>query len=851
MSAPVKRIKPGEVIPAEADSRKMAGLALVEDEKMDHAVRAYRAATELTPLVNAFVRALTRRPEVKVQWSAGTPRTDGTIIYLRPPYVLGEPAVPHPDRNKCAERLDNDLLWCPACRRVEEVMQVLFHEISHITEDSFTRLTEKEKTDAVKRGLAERLRARDTAEIEKAREAKLIEMIEANYGKNFMGAAALVSDYLPALVNALEDARVNARTFERRKGTKRMYRGAIRQVIETGFDLPDGTHIDWKEQEPEVQAPIALLLKASGYDELLDGFHPLVLEAVNSLEVVLALQGLAESRSPATPFRIAPVALEAFRARGLMRRRDDVEDDPMLPPPPPPSGEPEKDEDEKPKGEESEDAPKGDEPSDDKSEESEAPGQDDDAENKRTSDQDDDEEVDSDDDGEQTEDTGRSKSDDGDGEDDGAEDDTFSESVDGEDEDDASEDAGDDGEGKPGDGDGSDGDGSDDDDDEGDEGSGDSDGEGSSSGSGEGDEDGSGGDDEGDGFKEAETSGDDVDALVGAFGGHGPLSSEDDVDPDFDRVIDVLVAQGEFFDEPSKRIANVRISRYGVPTLDSSGYDITSQLPWRGCDGVEAIGDRLENKSVVVPEAILTDAVARGRTVFSLNARGRQQTGLKSGRPNGRVLHRVALGDDKIFRKRHNPGRRDYFVGITLDMSGSTSRKCKEQPDLRRDTLIKTTALGMAELLNRVGVKFALYSHTATYSGDSGSTLSLDMGEIKSPTDPWGDKQREALTALRYAAANLDGHTLEFMRKLVEKQRATDKVILYFTDGAMPAENGAEELEILYREFKRCQDKGITMIYMGIDNTEPRDKYGLPTIPMYGMQDLPKAVEALKEYLHI
>lgn len=209
-----------------------------------------------------------------------------------------------------------------------------------------------------------------------------------------------------------------------------------------------------------------------------------------------------------------------------------------------------------------------------------------------------------------------------------------------------------------------------------------------------------------------------------------------------------------------------------------------------------------------------------------------------------RLAGKIARGDLKVFRQKLRPGKKDYFVVIGLDVSGSTARGMGSGNRQVID-LIKEAAFAQAELCNRLGVRFAVYAHSGDH-GDKGMTL--DMYEVKSPDQPWDTKARERLTGLGPAAYNLDGHTMEFYRKVMDSQPETDKVMMYYTDGAMPLENYEEELYILQREIDLCRRVGYTVVGVGIRNDDPK-KHGLDTIRVDRIEDLPKLVEGLRSRL--
>ena len=126
--------------------------------------------------------------------------------------------------------------------------------------------------------------------------------------------------------------------------------------------------------------------------------------------------------------------------------------------------------------------------------------------------------------------------------------------------------------------------------------------------------------------------------------------------------------------------------------------------------------------------------------------------------------------------------------------------------------------------------------------------MDLDIYVIKDADDQWTDKTRDRLRSIYSSAANLDGHTLEFYRKVLDRRRETDRIIMYYTDGAMPAENYAEELAILQDELKTCERKGYLLLAVGVENSEP-EQYGMDTVRLDTIEDVPNVVKHLESRL--
>ncbi len=187
-----------------------------------------------------------------------------------------------------------------------------------------------------------------------------------------------------------------------------------------------------------------------------------------------------------------------------------------------------------------------------------------------------------------------------------------------------------------------------------------------------------------------------------------------------------------------------------------------------------------------------------------------------------------------MFTSKTLPKKRDYFVTVGLDVSGSTGGHICQ--------LIKNCGAAQAELLHRLGIKHAIYAHT----GDGERVL---IHEVKAPDAPWGDAAKKALGTIGSYAANLDGHTLEYYRKVCDSRPEQVKIILYFTDGAMPAENYYEELEILQREIAICRKKGYVLLGVGVRNDDP-EEHGLETVRLDSANDIGKVLDRLRSKLN-
>lgn len=858
-----------------------------EAQRQLRAKKAVEAFRRMQPMLNSYARAFTGNKRMTVEISATIKAaTDGRKIFFCPPIGLGDD-LKHV-KSHCDKRDPESLLQrCEACRIKEAILVTIYHEIAHVCYGTFDAPGEHAGAELLDKVMAES----PSKYAERTR--KMVERAPSYVTDNFMGMASLINPYLKIILNALEDARVNNNLFAARRGTKAMFDAQSKLVFERGIEVVDPktgevTFSKWNERELNMQAILAVYCEAASYTYD-DWFVPEIVTALADaelLEIITESKGATQvAENYGHSFRI----LKRLRDLGFCKNPDDPEDEqPEFKPQP--EDEADDQSDDQPADEqddsdadedetdqigesaegsaegdkESEDSEAGDDGAEPDASEDEAPGEGDESE--------------SDDGGEPSGDVAGDK--DGSADDDsGTDDEGLGDDGDPRDDDESDqsgesdEAAGDDGE--PGTGSMSDGD------------------AGSESGetspdefeSGESEQsdtsdavesdDGSevereeladkesGEDDEeidqGGMIPEdavdltdldpSETSGldwgtpDEVEHGLEVFGGHDEKPDTREEELDF-AALEKAIIQGMYFETSSIAITGVREHRYGVPYLNEAGRDTSTAWTGRHYAGSYSPAEMGMTGNYKPTEAILGKPLLKLRTVFEANARSHHQAHLKSGRVNGRVLgKRAPLGDERLFRKKIIPGKRDYFVCIGLDISGSTIG--------RNLGLIKAAAWAQAELLTRLGVPFAMYAFTAAF--EDPNTLSqgkmyLDMYLIKEAEEPWNAKTQDRLQQIGPDGGNLDGHNMEFFRKVCDRSRATDKIIMYYSDGRMPASNYEEELEILQRELETCKKKGYTVCGVGVRTDSPKD-HGLPTVRVDKKEDIMDVVLFLDKML--
>lgn len=313
-----------------------------------------------------------------------------------------------------------------------------------------------------------------------------------------------------------------------------------------------------------------------------------------------------------------------------------------------------------------------------------------------------------------------------------------------------------------------------------------------------------------------------------------------------DLLLDLAIKQVGMFDAPSVNVVATEKVTFPMRGIRWSPED-TREL--QGFHPYEL------TTAFAPSEQLLGSVVLHARTVFDANKRSHLDRNRRSGRINTRVLGRRApVGDDRLFAKKVVPKKRDYFVVLGGDASGSTSREA-------RNAKIKRSVHAQAELLHRLNVPFAGYMHSAYYcsvnnfgplnrtTGPNGSLLIWNyLLPFKEPNDQWNDEAKLKLASTNHVSQNLDGHTLEAYRKIAMESTATDRIVIYYTDGEMPAENKEEETEILLREIDLYKRHGIDLVCVGIQTDSPK-RYGLPTVRVDSDEDIIKVIKFLDEIL--
>lgn len=875
-----------------ARRRAIRGTPPPVDPRKERAWRAVRAFRALIPQLQNFARAATGNASLRVEATAGTPRTDGATIFLQPPARLGDNVL-HV-RRYCNKRNPLTLRqMCEACDIDDIVEAGLHHEMAHIIFKTIEEPTPAGRA-AIDKLVREWHPAGVCTHAEEMRKAT--EDYISKRGDSYMLRANLFDEMLGILLNAFEDARVNVSMFEYRPGTRAMLSAHATDLM-SGDNQDDPNWVPWHERDVNSQILIGMFLVASEEFGYVDQLCEEAKQVLWSDEIDAALLAIGRSGTVHDTVQVTVDIFRALQDMGIMVL-------PKCAPPPPPEEDDDASPDEEGQlpGSPGEDSPAGEAGGD------EAPGSEDEQSSP----------------GDGTGGGGNEgdasgpplpgdppdgggDSDSGDPQQGGSEDHGDLEDRPGGTPDEAELDpqSGNGGtvpdrrrdegsEGEPGSS-----------DDTGDRQDAD---KGSSVGETE-EPDGkdAGGDsdnrsresdtDESPQEEDAEAEVSDSEAWLDdaedqeseldeasreairataqGMTLHAVLSEElpecdrkqfacgesvlhpvvedkgDDEDgialigwgePDEDGNIEALLialAQAGWFEEPSAEVNEVHELQFPSPEVGWVSTWLSDSSP----------------ESFRPAEEIIGHVTTVGRITFDENRRSRKEVNRRSGRINTRSLARRApFGDDRLFHKRIVPGKKSYHVVITIDCSGSTAWGNKNfsiaKRGERRIDRIKRAAFAQAEVLNRLGIPFELWAHTAHYIDEQQPVLGSKMQllQVKTTMEPWNEDSQKRLACVNHYSGNLDGHTLEFMRKRAELSNATDRIIIYYTDGAMPAMNAEEEGQILLRETEHCRKANIHLLAVGINTDSPKE-WGFDTVEVRSDEDLVKVMEQLQRAL--
>jgi hypothetical protein len=284
---------------------------------MERAKRAVKRFRAMLPGLNGYVRAISGRKDLSIVLATGQPRTDGKRIFFEPPIELGDDLV-H-DRRLCDKRdPESYQQLCQSCAVRETLLIKIYHEIAHNLYGTFQMAAS---------GME--LKKKIYEEINKL-EPKYCKQIQdklwnTSHYVSYQELAAKVNPFLPVLVNALEDLRVDESMFKARRGTRAMFYAMTREFFVNGVKNLDGSVGYWKDMPLNSQVLVGIFIVGTGY--AYEGwFDPRVEKALGDETIQKLAKDVDELESSLETFERAFPILQRLRELGFCLTEEEYDE---------------------------------------------------------------------------------------------------------------------------------------------------------------------------------------------------------------------------------------------------------------------------------------------------------------------------------------------------------------------------------------------------------------------------------------------------------------------------------------------------------------------------------------------
>lgn len=177
------------------------------------------------------------------------------------------------------------------------------------------------------------------------------------------------------------------------------------------------------------------------------------------------------------------------------------------------------------------------------------------------------------------------------------------------------------------------------------------------------------------------------------------------------------------------------------------------------------------------------------------------QRNRKAGSVNVHALPNVALGGDRLFKRRQETEGIDSAVVIVLDISGSMFEDYKN-PDAQRMTAAIQTTSALLDTLTRAGV----------------ATCVVTYGDYTAVLKPWDMNYKKAnvlMTRIESGGGSNDYFAIRYGHGLLLQRTEQRKVMFVITDGDGHRQRAREQAQ-------RGERLGITTIGVGIQHNVSR-----------------------------
>ncbi len=230
--------------------------------------------------------------------------------------------------------------------------------------------------------------------------------------------------------------------------------------------------------------------------------------------------------------------------------------------------------------------------------------------------------------------------------------------------------------------------------------------------------------------------------------------------------------------------------------------------------------------------------------------------GYRSGRLHSGSLHRLRVGDDRVFRRIEVNKSLETAVTLLIDNSGSMS-------GAKMKTAM-AAGFALSSTLERVKIKHEVMGFTTMQPRDNPNWMQEQeaeeqrigmhfsrMGALYHPLYKGFDERLSPAVKQRFACApetcpmggNTDGESIRFAANRLAIRTEPRKVMIVLSDGnpAAMSHHTGEIYADVHRAVKECDKKGIEIVGLGIMDSAVRTFYPKCAV-LNDLSELPKAV---------
>jgi len=225
----------------------------------------------------------------------------------------------------------------------------------------------------------------------------------------------------------------------------------------------------------------------------------------------------------------------------------------------------------------------------------------------------------------------------------------------------------------------------------------------------------------------------------------------------------------------------------------------------------------------------------REALVFRNEARGMDHTGLRRGSVNPRALHRLPMGDLRVFQKRTVEARPSVLLGILVDESGSMSRE-------ERDAMARQSAIMIFHALQGLqGVRLGIWGHTGDVKPFGRGCL------VHRFVEPGDDRSPAVLARIAGQGENYDGFAIEYVVQHMQNMKLPEErcVLIVLSDGNPSGEGykGEAARSHTHNCIEKARKEGVAVLGVGLgkhlDLIEFRTLYGRDALQVKDISHLP------------